>query len=144
MGEQLNDAELVEFLNSLLEAERAGTKAARLFHKDHGDSTAGSLIDTVYHDEAWCCGMLSGRIEELGGKPTENTGDFFEKVAAKDGLEARLSFLNRGQAWVVRKLEEIIPTLPPGGLRDDLDDMLRRHRVNIADCDQYLEQSRAR
>ena len=84
--------------------------------------------------------MLSGRIEELGGQPTEVTGDFFEKVAAKEGLEARLSFLNRGQEWVVRKLEEIIPTLPSGGLRDDLAEMLRRHHVNIADCDRYLEQ----
>lgn len=135
----MNTSELVDFLNSLLEAERAGAKCARVFHQDHGEGDAGPLIDTVYHDEAWCCGMLSRHITAIGGKPTEVTGDFLEKAVAKEGLDARLAFLNKGQGWVVRKLEEAIPRISNPALRDDLDDMLVRHRVNIDDCARFLE-----
>lgn len=53
--------------------------------------------------------MLSGWISKLGGTAGSRTGDVLDKVLAKQGLEARLGFLNRGQEWVVRKLQEMIP-----------------------------------
>lgn len=137
---KLDSAAICDFLNTLLEAERAGAKAATVFHRDHADGPAGALIEQVRRDEAWCCGMLSGWVTRLGGAPTEETGGFLEKALAKQGVAARLAFLNRGQDWVVRKLEEMIPQLEEGGLRSDLDRMLDMHVRNIQACAAFLDQ----
>lgn len=130
---------LCGFLNALLEAERAGAKAALAFRREYAGGPAEALIEKVRKDEAWCCGMLTGWIERLGGNPTLRTGDFLEKVLAKDGMDARLSFLNRGQGWVVRKLEEIIPSLEAGGFRSDMKRMLTMHEVNIRETEAFLQ-----
>lgn len=130
---------MIEFLNSLLEAERAGAKAATAFRHEYAGGPAEALIETVRHDEAWCCGMLSRWVTHLGGAPTPQTGSFLEKIMGKQGLEARLAFLNRGQDWVVRELEGMIPALGEGDLRSDLQHMLDMHKVNIAQCAAFLE-----
>ncbi|HEX4891371.1 MAG TPA: DUF6306 domain-containing protein, partial [Alphaproteobacteria bacterium] len=88
---------------------------------------------------AWCCGMLSGWISKLGDAPSSRTGDFLEKVLARQGLEARLAFLNRGQDWVVRQLQAMIPQLDEGPLRADLQKMLDMHVQNITECAAFLE-----
>lgn len=134
----MQNADLVVFLNALLEAERAGAKAATIFRHDYADSNAAALIEQVRRDEAWCCGMLSGWITRLGGEPSQITGDFLQKVVAKHGLDARLRFLNRGQDWVVGKLREIIPALDAADLRKDLQHMLDLHVVNIDECAAFL------
>ncbi len=137
--QQPDTAILIQFLNTLLEAERAGAKAATLFHREYAGGPAEQLIEQVRKDEAWCCGMLSGWISRLGGTPSERTGDFLEKVMAKPGLEARLSFLNRGQGWVVDRLEEMVPRLDPGELREDLQRMLDAHHHNIGATAAFLQ-----
>lgn len=134
----MNNSDVCDLLNSLLEAERAGAKAAVAFRRDHAGGPGDMLIEQVRKDEAWCCGMLSRWVQSLGGTPSTRTGDFLVKVLAKDGLEARLGFLNRGQGWVVRKLQEAIPSLDSGELRADLGRMLAMHEVNIAACDAFL------
>jgi nitronate monooxygenase len=45
---------------------------------------------------------------------------------------ARLSFVNRGQEWVVRKLREALPKITDPGLSGDLSEMLSSHQDNIA------------
>lgn len=132
---------LCDFLNALLEAERAGAKAATVFCRDYAGGPAEALIEQVRRDEAWCCGMLTGWVTKLGGAPTTLTGSFLEKVLARPGLEARLAFLNRGQEWVVRKLEEMIPQLDEGDLRMDLSHMLDLHVQNIAECAAFLDRT---
>ena len=62
-------------------------------------------------------------------------------MLAKPGLEARLAFLNRGQDWVVHKLEEIIPQLDDGELRTDLAHMLDLHVQNIRECAAFLDKA---
>ncbi|HAK63359.1 MAG: DUF6306 domain-containing protein [Pseudomonadota bacterium] len=136
---QPDNPRLIEFLNSLLEAERAGAKAATAFRQEYAHGPAETLIETVRHDEAWCCGMLTRWVTHLGGEPTPQTGSFLEKIMGKQGLEARLAFLNRGQGWVVRELEAMIPALDEGDLRSDLQRMLDMHKTNIADCAAFLE-----
>lgn len=138
-----DSAALCDFLNSLLEAERAGAKAATVFRHDYAGSPAEPLIDQVRRDEAWCCGMLSGWVTRLGGAPTARTGDFLEKVLAKSGLAARLGFLNRGQDWVVRKLEDMLPQIEEGQLRTDLAHMLALHVQNIRECAAFLDRTAA-
>ena len=44
----------------------------------------------------------------------------------------RVIFLNRGQAWVVRKLREMLPRVRSDRLHADLSEMLRSHEANIA------------
>ncbi|MEQ1888902.1 MAG: DUF6306 domain-containing protein [Alphaproteobacteria bacterium] len=133
---------LCDFLNALLEAERAGARAATEFRREYAGGPAGALIEQVRHDEAWCCGMLSGWVTRLQGAPSLITGSFLEKVLAKQGLEARLEFLNRGQDWVVRQLEAMIPKLDDGDLRTDLAHMLDLHVRNIGECAAFLERSK--
>lgn len=132
------NTDLLVLLNALLEAERAGAKAATVFRHEYANSDAAALIEQVRRDEAWCCGMVSGWIAKLGGEASQRTGDFLEKVLAKQGLQARLAFLNRGQDWVVRQLQAVIPTLDAGPLRADLQCMLDMHAVNIEACAAYL------
>ena len=47
-------------------------------------------------------------------------------MAISDMAE-RLAFLNRGQAWVVRKLEGLLPKVRDDALHADLDAMLKSH-----------------
>ena len=47
-------------------------------------------------------------------------------------LGERVIFLNRGQAWVVRKLREMLPRVRGDRLHADLTEMLRSHEANIA------------
>lgn len=137
--QQPDNPALCSFLNALLEAERAGAKAATIFRHEYAEGPAAVLIEQVRRDEAWCCGMLSGWISKLGDAPSSRTGDFLEKVLARQGLEARLAFLNRGQDWVVRQLQAMIPQLNEGPLRADLQKMLDMHVQNITECAAFLE-----
>jgi hypothetical protein len=47
-------------------------------------------------------------------------------------LHERISFLNRGEAWVVRKIREMLPRVRDTQLHMDLMEMLRLHEANIA------------
>jgi len=123
--------ELVAALNELLEAERAGAKVALASTKAAGDDFA-SLMRQVRDDEAHWCAMLDRQIRRLGGTPSPVTGAFHAKaLAIADPLE-RLAFLNRGQGWVVRKLDELLPRVRDDALRADLQAMADGHRANIA------------
>lgn len=154
--------EIIAALNMLLEAERAGAKVALASAKlvtstERGGSAKratgpaaddvsnggglagyGALMLSVRDDEARWCAMLSGHIQRLGGEPSPKTGDFHGKaLAIADPLE-RLAFLNRGQAWVVRKLDELIRRVRDDGLHADLRAMLDSHRDNIGEADAFI------
>lgn len=131
--------EVLDLLNVLLEAERAGAKGASAMRLEH--EKIGPLSTTmrdVARDEARFCAMLTGHIERLGGTPSQKTGGFYEKLMAIGGDAERVSFLNRGQGWVVRKLQEAIPKIQDDRLHRDLDDMLRVHEQNIAACERIV------
>ena len=44
----------------------------------------------------------------------------------------RIGFLNRGQGWVVRRLQEMLPRVRDDRLHADLRAMLQSHEANIA------------
>ena len=50
---------------------------------------------------------------------------------AIDDLAERITFLNRGQGWVVRKLRELIPKVADASFNADLNHMLSSHVANI-------------
>jgi len=124
--------ELLAFLNEMLEAERAGAKALLHISKEAHGTTASALAMAVHHDEAKWCAMLTAAIRLHGGTPSQATGSFYEKVLAIADPKARLSFVNRGQSWVVKKLKEAIPRIADEHLAHDLGVMLTSHEENIA------------
>jgi hypothetical protein len=125
-------AEIIDFLNELLEAERAGTRVALDSAREPGTERFAELLEHIRHDEARWCAMLLRHIARLGGQASPRIGAFHGKAMAVEGLEARLAFLNRGQGWVVRKLREMIPRVQDQALQADLEEMLGSHVSNIA------------
>lgn len=135
--------EILAALNELLEAERAGARVALASARADGGPVYRELMLAVRADEARWCAMLSRQIKRLGGTPSRATGAFHQKALAIAGLLDRLAFLNKGQAWVVRKLEALTPRVRDEALHRDLREMLESHRGNIARANDVLEAGRA-
>lgn len=126
-----SEEELLTFLNELLEAEMAGARVTLASAREAGAGEIAGLMQAVHHDEAHWCAMLIRHIKQHGGTPSDKVGAFYEKAMAIANLNERVSFLNRGQGWVVRKLREAIPRVAQDDLRSDFLDMLRSHEDNI-------------
>jgi hypothetical protein len=122
-------------LNELLEAERAGARVAMETARDMQPCALTTLVQDVHRDEVRWCRMLMRTIKALEGTPSTATGAFWGKAMAIPDLEQRLSFLNRGQAWVVRRLQTLIPRVQDAQVRTDLGAMLDAHRRNIERVD---------
>ena len=71
-------------------------------------------------------------------------GDFADKLLAIDGIVEQLRFLNRGQGWVARKIEALLPTLTDQAMRDFFSEMFDTHRKNIAWAEKMIEQVTAK
>jgi len=127
--------EVLVALNELLEAERAGARVAMETARDMPPCALTTLVHDVHQDEVRWCSMLMRTIKALEGTPSSETGSFWGKAMAIPDLEQRLNFLNRGQAWVVRRLEALIPRVQDAQVRADLGAMLEAHRRNIERVD---------
>lgn len=123
--------ELVASLNELLEAERAGARVTLETARQSHHPTIVELMQYIQHDEARWCAMLLRQIRKLGGTASPRMGAFYEKAMAIDDIAERITFLNRGQGWVVRKLRELIPKVEDAALSADLHHMLSSHVANI-------------
>ncbi|MDM0072453.1 nitronate monooxygenase [Variovorax sp. J31P207] len=145
-AEELDDAyrqslscdALLEALNELLEAERAGARTALALLRQTDDKSLAATVRLVHRGEVQWCGVLMAAIHRLGGSPSTRTGDFYGKVMALPDLRARLALLNRGQAWVARRLEALVPRIDDDALCNALAEMLRAHRDNIDRVDAAL------
>lgn len=124
--------ELIGFLNELLEAEHAGARVTLESARDAAGGAIAELMRSIQRDEARWCAMLAGHVKALGAAPSPKTGDFYGRAMAIADLGERLTFLNRGQGWVVRKLRELLPRVRSDQLHADLSQMLRSHEANIA------------
>jgi hypothetical protein len=131
MGYAAKD-ELTALLNELLEAERAGARVTLESARAAGSGPIAELMRDIQRDEARWCAMLADHIRALGEAPTPKVGAFFGKAMAIADLGERVIFLNHGQAWVVRKLREMLPRVRGDRLHADLTEMLRSHEANIA------------
>ena len=132
--------ELVELLNTLLEAERAGARVLAAFLNDYErDTPAWRKLVAVQRDEAKNCVILIDLIRRMSGMPSAATGDFLRKALAVEGKGARLRFLNRGQQWVARKIGEALPCLEQDFVRNALVAMQESHLLNIEACDALAE-----
>ena len=136
--------EYADLLNLLLECERAGAKllAAYIDELPPGAGALEALRD-VQRDEARNCAVLIHFLLEAGETPSAKTGDFYRKGLSIRGLGERLEFLNRGQAWVARRIADALPRMAATPGRKALQDMYDSHLANIARCDELQEGARA-
>ena len=133
------DPEIVEFLNALGEAERAGGRVLHALEQEASSLELKELLRKTAHDEGYYAGQIGAHIRRLGADPSTRTGDFVEKVAALKDLKSKIELLNRGQRWVIRKIEERLPTLSDVHLKAFLVVMAKGHQVNIQAVDDALK-----
>jgi hypothetical protein len=101
------------------------------------------MLKKVGHDEGYYAGELAAHVRRLGGTPSTKTGDFVEKVRAVADFRGRLDLLNRGQRWVIRKIEENGPAVKDDHLKAFLAVMAEGHRVNIGALEDALKKGLA-
>ncbi len=131
--------ELVAELNTLLEAERAGARVGASLVADAPDDASRSLAEAIQADEVKWAGALFEAVRSMGAEPSDKVGDFYEKAMAIEDFDNRLAFTNRGQAWVVRRLDALLPRVEDHGLAGVLRAMLDAHVENIGTANDALE-----
>lgn len=141
-SEALDREALLAALNELLEAERAGARLSLNTVTDAGDKRLKELIATIHLDEVKWCGVLIAAIRALSATPSSRTGAFYEKAMAIPDLRDRMAFLNRGQAWVVRRLQSLLPRIHHPDIEAGLTEMLVAHEANIGRVDALLRAGR--
>ncbi len=133
------DTDVVEFLNTLGEAERAGGRVLHELEQQASSFELKELLRKTGHDEGYYAGHIGSHIRRLGAEPSTATGDFVEKVRALNDLKSKIELLNRGQRWVIRKIEERLPTLGDAQLKAFLLVMAKGHYMNIQAVDEALK-----
>jgi nitronate monooxygenase len=133
------DSQLESFLNVMGEAERAGGRVLHELTADAKSLELRELLKKVGHDEGYYAGELAAHVRRLGGNPSTKTGDFVEKVRAVSDFRGKLELLNRGQRWVIRKIEEQLATLADPELKAFLIVMAKGHHVNIGALEEALK-----
>lgn len=130
----LASPEVLDGLQELLEGERAGARIARESLIEAASSTSTELcelIALIQQDEIAWCKMLLSEIKRHGGMPSTKIGDFYGKTMAITDLRERLNFLNRGQKWVSRRINELLPQIADPQLTTSLVHMRDSHDDNI-------------
>lgn len=137
------DPQLESSLNLLAEAERAGGRVLHELSELAESLELCEMLKKVGHDEGYYAGELGTHVRRLGGSPSTRTGDFVEKVRAVEDFRGKLELLNRGQRWVIRKIEENLNTAGDPRLRAFLVVMAEGHRVNIGALEEALKKGLA-
>ena len=125
----------IDRLNELLEAERAGVDTLSRLFPEARSPEMQTLFEAVRDDEAWSCAGLVHSIKTLGGTISDKKGDFADKVMNEPTLAARLRLLNRGQGWVVKRLDGLLGEGLPEAVAGFLDEMKTRHVGYIEACE---------
>ncbi len=129
---------MIDRMQELLEAERAGVLCLSEMAEGAPEGEKKEFLVFLRNEEGRFCAGLHRLIEERGGTPTERTGAFADKVLALGGEAERLALLVKGQAWVIRKIDEIPPGEKTPGEKEFFDGMRKAHVENIEACRKYL------
>ena len=132
--------EILDRLNELLEAERAGVELATELATAASKGYAAGELKKFMEDEAWACTGLRDAIVKYGGKPSEGTGDFAQKVLALPTEGERLKLLARGQAWVVKRIDLLLQMRMDPETTTFLREMREQHLENIDACDRRADE----
>ena len=126
-------------LNELLEAERAGVEVMSRLVLEARTTELRDTFSRVRDDEAWSCAGLVAAIHRARGPVSSGRGDFAARVFAAEGLVARLELLNRGQAWVVRRLDRLLEQPLATETAAFLRAMRDAHVKNIETCERLTK-----
>lgn len=129
---------MIERMQELLEAERAGVACLGAMAEKAPPGEMKDFLVKLRNDEGRFCAGLYRFIETRGAKPRNTVGPFAEKVLSLPGEAERLALLNKGQAWVVRKIDEIPQADMTPGEKTFFADMREAHVVNIEACSRFL------
>jgi nitronate monooxygenase len=131
-----SDAELDDFLNRMLEAERAGAKALVVFMDDFPrHSEQWTVLRKVHEDEAHNCALIGEQLKRRGRDYSHATGEFYAKAIAVKGARERIGFLIRGLRWAIREFEQALPRMSDTEVRKLFEGMRDRHRRSAAACE---------
>lgn len=131
----MND--VIQALNNLLEAERAGVEALVDLTRMSADILEREMLQRIGGDEAWACASLREQIEELGGTPSRRIAPLLAQMRARDYFAARLRLLAEQQRGVLDSLNALLEGPPlPAKLHELLVELYRVHVPNIAWCEQ--------
>lgn len=119
-----------QLLQALLSAERAGAKVAGESLQQCDDPAQRRLLEQIRQGEIDSCKLVLNCLKHLGIEPNRDIGAFYGKAMAIESLEARLTFVDRGQQWVIDRLREYLPGCNDPVIRNELEQMLAIHELN--------------
>ncbi len=125
--------QLIEALNELLSAERAGAQVANASLAEAKAELQRSVLTQVHRGEADSVRRLRECLLLLDAEPGHERGAFYEKCMAISDLAERLALVDRGQKWVIRKLEGLLEQVTHPQIRQQLEAVLSTHEINSAD-----------
>ena len=131
-----SDAELNDFLNRMLEAERAGARALVVFMDDwprHG--AEWKTLRKVHDDEAHNCALIGEQLKRRGRDYSHATGEFYGKAIAVKGARERIAFLVRGLKWAIQEFEQALPRIGDPAVKQLFEGMRGRHQRSAATCE---------
>ena len=129
----------LDFLNEMLEAERAGAKALVVYMDDFPrNGEAWKMLRQIQADEAHNCALIGKLLEKAGTPYSHATGKFYDQAIAVKGPKARIEYLVRGLKWAVRKFEAELPRLDPEG-QSLFTRMRDSHLRSIAACEKLAK-----
>jgi nitronate monooxygenase len=124
-----------DFLNAMLEAERAGAKALVVYMDSFPRNSEGwKVLRGIQADEAHNCALIGKLLEKAGAPYSHATGKFHDKAIAVQGARAQIEFLVRGLKWAVKQFEAALPKLDAEA-RDLFTKMRDSHLRSIAACE---------
>ena len=128
---------MVDRMQELLEAERAGVKCLDVMADHASDMEKKELFSLFRNDEGKFCAGLFRLLQARGAVPTKIVGAFADKVIALPTEAEQVALLIKGQGWVVRKIDEIPPADLGAEEKAFFADMREVHVVNIEKCRKF-------
>jgi len=129
---------LIDRMQELLEAERAGVKCLDAMADHASDMGRKELFTLFRNEEGKFCAGLFRLLQSHGAVPTLNVGAFADKVLALPTEGEQVALLVKGQTWVVRKIDEIPPEEMNAEEKAFFTDMREVHVVNIEKCRKFV------
>ena len=135
-----SDAELNDFLNRMLEAERAGARALVVLMDDFPrNSETWKILRRVHEDEAHNCGLIGEQLKKRGKDYSHATGEFYAKAVAIKAPGERIAFLVKGLRWAIREFEQALPRIADTQIRQLFQGMRERHQRSCSACEAVLK-----
>jgi Domain of unknown function (DUF6306) len=125
-----------DFLNRMLEAERAGAKALVVYMDGWPrNGSEWKALRKIHEDEAHNCGLIGEQLKKRGKEYSHVTGEFYDKAVAVKEKRERIGFLVKGLKWAIREFEQALPRIPDSETRKLFEGMRERHLRSIAACE---------